>query len=179
MANSVFDLWNCVVIHVMMDGLAGGHGMLDLMGEQYKNVDRRFRYDLIGKEGGTDHADSANAWAICNIELFMHSTLTFFAFLGVVYRAPWRHTVEAFTLGVQLFGSLIFPAADLLTGCENMQPMGVKTCTPPVTPFFIFFFYFGVIINFLWFVVPAFMFYNVVRSDVAEKQSLASAKKKK
>merc|ERR1711920_1190842 len=142
------------------------------MGEQYMNVDRRFRYHLIGKPGGTTAPDSASAWVVCTIELFMHSVLTFFAFVGVCRRSPWRHSVEACALAFQFFGSLVFPATDLLTGCENMQPIGVHTCTPPFTPFFIFFFYFGVLVNFVWAVVPAFCFVRVVLSDVAEKRTL-------
>jgi len=169
-------LWNCVVIHVMMDGLAGGYGKLGLMGEQYKVLDRRFRYDLIDKPGGTNAPDSANVWVICNIELFLHSTLTFAAFIGICHRAPWRQPVEAFALGMQFFGSLVFPAADLLTGCDNMQPIGVHTCLPPLTPFFIFFFYFGVLVNFLWAVVPAFMFVRCVFGEIAEKTAIANGK---
>jgi len=175
-------IWNCIVIHVMMDGLAGGWNGLNLMGQQYMNVDRRFRYHLIDQPGGTTAPDSMNVKVICNIELFIHSSLTFCAFLGVVYKAPWRQPVEAFALGVQFFGALVFPMADLLTGCENMQPIGVHTCTPPLTPFFIFFFYFGVLINFLWAVVPAYMFVNVVRSEIAEKSGSggkSSGQKKK
>jgi hypothetical protein len=166
-------LWNCVCIHVMMDGLAGGYNKLGLMGEQYLNVDRRFRYHLIGQPGGTNAADSANAWVICNVELFLHAPLTLAAFVGVCHRAPWRHSVESFALAMQFFGSLVFPLADLLTGCHNMQPMGVGTCSPPFTPFFIFFFYFGVLINFLWAVVPAYMFYNVICSEIIEKNELS------
>ena len=59
-----------------------------------------------------------------------------------------------------------------------MQPVGVETCLPPVTPFFIFFFYFGVIINFLWLVVPCLMLVEVVRSDVREKEALEAGKSK-
>jgi hypothetical protein len=52
----------------------------------------------------------------------------------------------------------------MLDGCYNMQPFGVNDCLPPLTPFYFFFVYFGVVINWIWFLAPLCMLYvNVVR----------------
>jgi hypothetical protein len=169
-------LWNTVVIHVMMDGLCGAHGWMGPMNDNYRILDRRYRPELVGQleKGGTHATDRASAYTLNEMELFGHSVLTCFAFWGVMHKSPWRHTVEAIALTTQAVGAIIFVMPDMLTGCENMQPVGVKTCLPPVTPFFVFFFYFGVIINWLWVVVPVFMLVKVVQSDIAEKAALAN-----
>lgn len=171
-------LWNCVFVHVMLDGLAGGYGMLGPMGDYYKILDKRFRYHMVGKPGGPVAADSAIVWLLCRIELFCHAPLTFFAFVGVARRAPWRQTIEAVALSLQFFGSLIFPAGDLLTDCSNMQPIDVPTCFPPVTAFNVLFYYFPTSINFVWCFVPMFMLVQVVRSDVSEKRGMSQQKTK-
>ena len=167
-------LWNTVVIHVMMDGLCGAHGWMGPMNENYRILDRRYRPELVGQleKGGTHATDRASAYTLNEMELFGHSVLTLFAFWGVMHKAPWRHTVEAIALTTQAVGAIMFVMPDMLSGCENMQPVGVKSCLPPLTPFFVFFFYFGVIINWLWVVVPVFMLVKVVQSDVAEKAAL-------
>ena len=73
--------------------------------------------------------------------------------------------------------AVCFVMPDLLTGCENMQPINVKTCLPPFEPFYFFFYYFGVVINWLWVVVPMIALYFVVKSDVEEKEMLSKEKK--
>ena len=173
-------LWNTVVIHVMMDGLCGAHGwMKPFMNANYRILDRRYRPDLVGQldKGGTYATDRASAYTLNEMELFGHSVLTLFAFWGVMHKTPWRHTVEAIALTTQAVGAIMFVMPDMLTGCENMQPIGENTCLPPVTPFFVFFFYFGVIVNWLWVVVPVWMLVKVVQSDVAEKAELARKNK--
>lgn len=94
-------------------------------------------------------------------------------------------------LTLSAFGALLFVAPDMLTGCLNMQPMGVPTCWPPLTPFYFFFVYFGVrrptgpgssshlytgrarlrhgvrqvLINWIWFFVPVGMLAVRVRAE--------------
>ena len=70
----------------------------------------------------------------------------------------------------------MFVLPDYLTGCLNMQPFGEPTCMPPLTPFYFFFVYFGVIINWIWFVVPVGMLIKAVCNDV---KGDASASKRK
>ena len=71
-------------------------------------------------------------------------------------------------LTLAAYGALIFVAPDYLTGCLNMQPFNEPGCTPPLTPFYFFFVYFGVIINWIWFVVPVAMLASAVRRDFAQ-----------
>ena len=47
-----------------------------------------------------------------------------------------------------------------------MQPMGVEDCAPPLTPFYFFFVYFGVVINWIWLVVPVAMLAAKVRRGI-------------
>ena len=163
-------LWNVVVIHVMLDGLCGAHGFGGKMNDNYRILDKR--PDLIGQPLGPLATDRALVYTLNEMELFGHSVLCLIAFYGVCYKTPWRHTMETIALMIQAVGAVAFVMPDMLTGCENMQPINVKTCLPPLEPFYFFFFYFGVIINWLWVVVPVFALVKVVQSDVAEKEML-------
>ena len=80
-------------------------------------------------------------------------------------------------LAFQFFGSLVFILPELLTGCENTQPIGKSDCSPPLTPFYFFYYYFGVMANFVWTVIPFYLLIKVVQSEVAEKKSLKSKAK--
>ena len=51
-----------------------------------------------------------------------------------------------------------------------MQPFGVRDCAPPLTPFYAFFVYFGVVINLIWVVVPVCMLYARVQADFKPKE---------
>jgi len=163
-------LWNCVLVHVGIDGLCGGFGYLSLMNDNYKLLDRRFRYELIDKPNGPSLSDAAGAKLVVNIEITMHSVLTFLAYIGVCYKKPWRQGVELIALTFQLFGALLFVGPELYTGCENLVPIGVKTCFPGFSLYEIFYFWFGVLVNGVWVVVPAFMMYTAIISDVKEKE---------
>ena len=54
----------------------------------------------------------------------------------------------------------------MFDGCVNMQPIGVADCAPPLTPFYFFFVYFGVVINWIWLVVPVAMLVAKVRRGI-------------
>ena len=91
------------------------------------------------------------------------------AAVGIVTRAKWHKTLEVVVLTMAAYGAVIFVLPDYIVGCFNMQPMGSPDCTPPLTPFYFFFVYFGVIINWIWAVVPIWMLYQKVRGDFGEK----------
>jgi len=163
-------IWNCALVHVGIDGICGGFQYLNLMSDNYKLLDRRFRYELAGLPGGPSHADAAGAKLVVNIELTMHSVLTFLAFVGVCYRTSWRQGVELIALTFQLFGALLFVGPELYTNCENMVPIGVPTCFPGLTLYELFYFWFGVLVNGVWVVIPAYMMYTAILSDMKEKE---------
>ena len=71
----------------------------------------------------------------------------------------------AVVLTMAAYGALLFVVPDYLTGCLNMQPFGEPGCMPPLTPFYFFFVYFGVVINWIWFAVPVAMLAKTVRDD--------------
>ena len=64
------------------------------------------------------------------------------------------------------YGAVVFVVPDMFDGCVNMQPMGVADCAPPLTPFYFFFVYFGVVINWIWLVVPVAMLVAKVRRGI-------------
>jgi len=170
-------LWNVVVIHVMLDGLCGAHGFGGIMNNNYRILDKRYRPDLVGQTLGPTSGDRALVYTLNEMELFGHSLMCLFAFYGVCYKTRWRHGAECIALVTQAVGAVCFVMPDMLTGCENMQPINVKTCLPPLEPFYFFFYYFGVVINWLWVVVPVIALYFVVKSDVEEKEMLSKEKK--
>ena len=156
-------LWNGAIIHIMMDGMAGGGHIatkggwgLKLMNDNYQILDKRFSRDA------TD-GDIAVATTITQTELYVHSILTFFAYVGLCRRTKWADVVSSIALSFQLFGAIVFIVPDLLTGCPNMQPFDDKTCTPDATMFTLFYFWFGVMVNFVWVIVPAMMLKDIIQ----------------
>jgi len=106
-------LWNAVIIHVMMDGFAGGHWGNRLLAENYKLLDVRFK-------DSAHPAEAASACLIVNMELFFHSLLTVIAYVGVVTKSAWRYEAEIVALVVQLVGTFFFVLPEFMTGCLNM-----------------------------------------------------------
>ena len=64
---------------------------------------------------------------------------------------------------------LLLPYCCSHTPCLNMQPIGVPSCSPPLTPFYGFYVYFGLGINVIWLCVPMGMLYVNVRRDFGVK----------
>ena len=87
--------------------------------------------------------------------------------VAICKQATWHRSLENIVLTLASYGTLIFVAPDYLTGCLNMQPFGEPGCSPPYTPFYFFFVYYGVIINWVWFMVPIVMLWYNVREDFA------------
>ena len=160
-------LWNGAIIHVMMDGMAGGGWFKDtkagpggwglkLMNENYQILDKRFA--RTGTEG-----DMAVATTITQTELIVHSTLCLYAYIGICTRTRWADAVGLIALSFQMFGAIMFIVPDLLTGCPNMQPFDELTCTPGFSWFELFYFWFGVVVNFVWVIVPLAMMKNIIQ----------------
>ena len=55
---------------------------------------------------------------------------------------------------------------DMMDDCHNQQPHGLPGCWPPLTPFYFFFVYFGVLINWIWLGVPVGMILVHVARDL-------------
>merc|ERR1711971_649017 len=138
-------LWNTVVFHLLLDGFGGILAMLPLMHKNYRLLDRRYRFELVGQSvpEAPLAAEVAIVTVINYMEIFVHAPLTLASFWGVCYRSPWRQPVQAVALTVQLVGAVLFGMPDLLTGCENFQPLGKKDCMPPFDLFHFFYVYFG------------------------------------
>ena len=166
-----WHLWNGILIYTMMDGLNGAfseHGFLPILHEKgYRLVDRRYRRHLIGAPGGIGPSsyEVLVARTVNSIELFVYSWMSIMAAVGVATRARWHQTVETIVLTMAAYGTIVFVLPDMLDGCYNMQPMGVKECLPPLNAFYFFYVYFGVVINFIWLFVPLLMLWFKARSD--------------
>lgn len=96
--------------------------------------------------------------------------------VGICKGAKWQKTLEVMVLTMAAYGALVFVVPDYLEGCSNMQPMNERTCSPELTPFYFFFVYFGVIINWIWFVVPVVMLYYRTMDDFAPGNGKAKTK---
>lgn len=169
-----WHLWNGILIYTMMDGLNGAFsefGFLPLLHKNaYQLVDRRYRRHLIGKGPQGPSAYEADVVRLMNAaELFVYSWMSLLVAIGIARKAKWHKTLEVIVLTMAAFGAFFFIAPDYLNGCLNMQPVGVPTCTPPLTPFYFFFVYFGVAINWIWLAVPIGMLAARVRADMRAK----------
>lgn len=107
-------LWNCVIFHILMDGLSGTKLGNALMTQNYEVLDQRFRPDVA------DRGDAANAITVVTIELFFHSFVTLLAYIGVVTNSKWRYEAEIVALVTQLLGTFVFVVPEFLTACHNM-----------------------------------------------------------
>ena len=89
--------------------------------------------------------------------------------VGIATRAKWSKTIEIIVLTLACYGTVIFVLPDFFDGCLNMQPIGVKECSPAFTPYYAFYVYFGLGINIIWLCVPLGMLIVNVRRDFGFK----------
>ena len=170
-----WHLWNGIIIYTMMDGLNGAFSeygpFLPLMHERgYRNVDRRYRRHLIGKPPmGPSMYEVAVARTVNATEVLVYSWMSIMAAVGIATRAKWSKTIEIIVLTLACYGTIIFVLPDFFDGCLNMQPIGVKECSPAFTPYYAFYVYFGLGINIIWLCVPLGMLIVNVRRDFGFK----------
>lgn len=156
-------LWNGVIFHIMMDGMAGGHWGNKLMDANYRLLDRRFN------PGQAHPGDQALACLMVNMELFGHSVLCFITYIGMVTGAVWACEMEIATLMLQLVGMIVFVGPDYMTGCMNMVPHNVSGCIPGFSSYEFFYYWFGVGVNIVWGVVPLVMLHDAFKRSIAMK----------
>jgi hypothetical protein len=171
-----WHLWNGILIYTMMDGLNGAfseYGFLPLLHKRgYQMVDRRYRRHLIGQgPDGPSEYEVRLAQTVNAAEVLVYSWMSIMAAVGVATQARWHKTLEAMVLTMAAYGAVVFVVPDMLDGCLNMQPMGVRDCFPPLTPFYFFYVYFGVVINWIWAVVPICMLATLVKRDFAHEKA--------
>ena len=165
-----WHLWNGIIIYTMMDGLNGAfseYGFLPLLHERgYRMVDRRYRRHMIDNLPMGPTAYEANVARTVNaMEVLVYSWLSIMVAVGIATRAKWHKSIELVVLTMSLYGTIVFVVPDFLDGCPSTQPIGVHDCFPELTPFYFFYTYFGVTINFIWFLVPLYMIVNRIRKD--------------
>lgn len=171
-----WHLWNAILIYTMMDGLNGAFSEYGFLSYLHKNgyhmVDRRYRRHLTNLPGGPSGYEASVVQTLNGIELFVYSWMSFLTAVSITNNGKWHRILEICVLTMAAFGALLFLVPDYMTGCLNMHPMGVSECIPPLTPFNLFFVYFGVVINWIWFFVPSYMLFVLARDDckVEEKE---------
>ena len=116
---------------------------------------------------GRGRYEAAVARTVNAAEVLVYSWMSLMAAVGIAKRAKWHKTIELIVLTMASYGAIVFVVPDMLDGCVNMQPIGERNCFPPLTPFYFFYVYFGVTINFIWFLVPLSMLFVHIRRDFA------------
>jgi|EP00945_MAST-04E_sp_MAST-4E-sp1_P005269 hypothetical protein len=168
-----WHLWNSILIYVIMDGLNGAfseYGFMPLLHKEgYQMIDRRYRRHLIDQPGGPSAYEANLAKTLNAMELFLYSWMSFLTAVSISNGTTWHKSLEVIVLTMAAYGAVLFVVPDMLNGCLNMHPMGVAECHPPFTPFNLFFVYFGVLINWIWAIVPGYMLFNRVRAECKEK----------
>lgn len=86
-----------------------------------------------------------------------------YAYVGICTRKKWADAIALIALSFQLFGAIVFIVPDLLIGCPNMQPFELKSCVPGTTLFELFYFWFGVVVNIVWVIVPLIIMKNIIQ----------------
>ena len=108
----------------------------------------------------------AVAATVTQTELCVHSVLTLYAYVGLCKRARWADSVALIALSFQLFGAIMFIGPDLMLGCPNMQPFDQLTCTPGISWFEVFYFWFGVTVNVVWIIIPMILMKNIIQRSI-------------
>ena len=164
-----WHLWNSILIYTMMDGLNGAFSEYGFLPYLHKNgyhmIDRRYRRHLTDKSGGPSGYEASLVRTLNATELLVYSWMSFLTAVSICNEGKWHKTLEVCVLTMAAYGALLFLVPDYMTGCLNMHPMGVSDCMPPMTPFNLFFVYFGVLINWIWLFVPAYMLYVLASED--------------
>jgi hypothetical protein len=163
-----WHLANGIIIYTVMDGMCGAFGFMPTMFKVgYQGVDRRYLRELVDQPpAGPSQYEASVARTVNTTELFVYSWMSIMAAVGIATRAKWHRTLEVIVLTMAAYGAVLFVVPDYLDGCLNMQPFGIRDCAPPLTPFYGFFVYFGVVINLIWIVVPIGMLYSRVQADL-------------
>ena len=163
-----WHLWNSILIYTMMDGFGAfsEYGFLPYLHKNgYHMIDRRYRRHLTDKSGGPSGYEASLVRTLNATELLVYSWMSFLTAVSICNEGKWHKTLEVCVLTMAAYGALLFLVPDYMTGCLNMHPMGVNDCMPPMTPFNLFFVYFGVLINWIWLFVPAYMLYVLASED--------------
>ena len=114
-ARAGWYLWNGVICHVMMDGMAGGHWGLDLMDQNYRILDKRFNWHLEQSSPGAPHpGDAANALLVTQVELWVHAPLCIAAYVAIKNGYATARAWELLALSFQLFGAIVFLGPELV-----------------------------------------------------------------
>jgi len=162
-------LWNAAVFHIMMDGCSGGLNRPALMGANYRILDNRFRTHIPESKGGPHHGEAAGGFVVVMVELLIMSVLCIITCVGIMKNKPWHHEMQALMSAVHLFGVIMFVVPEFLTQCQNMAPIGEKSCLPELTPFTFFYYYFGVGANLVWVFVPLYLGYTAIMESAEIK----------
>lgn len=169
-------LSNGAIFQLTMDGLSGEHKLLPLLSKNYELLDRRFRA-VPQDQGGAHSGERILVFIVANIELFLDVPLCFLAFYSVVHQKSWRHEVQLVLYTLQWAGLIFYIGPEFLSECQNLPPIGVPGCNPPFTLYNLFYFYFAaIVLNVVWFFVPTYMGYNLIKESAALKDKAAKVK---
>ena len=145
-------LFNGCGVHFLINGVTM-FGFFEPMAPHLARLDRRYAASVaasaVPTAGEGASADAAGlVRTLAGLELFVLAPLCLVAFYGVAHRKAWRQTLAVLTLCAQLLVSVLFVTPELLSGCMNMQPFGVRSdsvlCLDvPVDTFHLTYFWWG------------------------------------
>ena len=144
-----------------MDGMTGGYHSFRAMDNNYRILDNRCNDELVGTAGGPDEGSRAVALLVFRLELFVMMPICLLAFLALRRRSSTAPALELVASILQLLGTVFFIGPELMTGCKNMVPFGVKPngCAPPPLDSLwnAFYWHFGIGVNIVWILVPLWL----------------------
>lgn len=142
--------WNSFLYHAIMDGATGSFGLIPVVLQQYKVLDRRFT---------THHVVP---WLVGCVELFVMFPCCLACVWAIRTRHALRYPLEILTSTMHVFGMIMFVAAEVYEGQLNvpaLDPVGVPGDAWANVQFFsvyhLTYYWFGFwFCNLVWGVVP-------------------------
>ena len=102
-------LINGALIHVLLDGLAGGFKVNKFLAAQFHRLDSRYAEPV-----GEKYASAL--FLISALELFLKGPVCLYLYACYHRRLPARDVVEVFTCVTQVYGTFIYIGQECLTG---------------------------------------------------------------
>mmetsp|Transcript_11568 Transcript_11568/g.42309 ORF Transcript_11568/g.42309 Transcript_11568/m.42309 type:complete len:245 (-) Transcript_11568:287-1021(-) len=174
-------LLNGSIIHILMDGLVGTHGLeglcgprgfaevLPLMDAQYRKLDGRFNMSF------GDHRGSC-VYLVSLVELFVAGPLCLAVYVAYVSHSPYRRPLEIVTAVSQLYGAVVFAGSEILNGLPNVHPDWDLEFSFDHVLYFWFAFVFC---ELLWVVVPLNLTLTALQECAAGMSGGAGSRKRK
>lgn len=143
------------IIHLAMEGLAGGWHMWREIEHPYRIIDNRFNYDILEADGGPTKDAALGVLIITQLELFVWFPFCMATAIAFTTGSRHRYLLAIVTSVMQIIGTVFFVVPPIMGNCLDLPTFNEPGCFPKLDRFTFIFIYIAFGANFLWFVIPS------------------------